>query len=69
MPAAEFRARLKELGWSQARLADKLEKAPHTIGKWANGELHVPGYMRFVFELLYGISAAEKKLRELHEND
>jgi len=69
MPAAEFRTRLRNLGWSQATLATKLRNNPHTVGKWASGEINVPGFMWLVFELLDGIRDAEKNLREMRERD
>jgi DNA-binding transcriptional regulator YiaG len=67
MSAADFRSQLRELGLSQAWLARKLGKAPHTVGKWAGGELRVPEYVAFTLELLNTIRRTEENLRQLRD--
>jgi len=69
MSGAEFSVRLRDLGVSNAWLARKLGKAPHTVGKWAHGELRVPEYVAFVLDLLLSIRDGQKKWTDLHEND
>ena len=44
MTAAELRARLNELGWTQRHLAKMLGITPRTVNRWATGALEVPVY-------------------------
>ena len=52
MTAADFRQALRELGISQAWLADKLRVAPSTVNHWATGKVRVQPWVAFVIELL-----------------
>jgi len=48
---AELLARLRELNWTQARLARRLDLDPNTVSRWlATGR--VPGYAREYLRLL-----------------
>ncbi|WP_020227122.1 DNA-binding transcriptional regulator [Acidovorax sp. MR-S7] len=44
MNGADLKAALKEIGWSQGRLARELGVNPVTVSRWATGQLEVPRY-------------------------
>lgn len=44
MNGAELKTALKEIGWSQGRLARELGVNPVTVSRWATGQLEVPRY-------------------------
>lgn len=46
MTAEEFKAALKQLGWSQGELARRFEMSRNGVGFWARGERPVPGYTK-----------------------
>lgn len=67
MPASQFRRWLDEAGISKAWLARKLGKAPHTVGKWADGRLRVPEYAVAYLELMRAIQQVEEKFALLQK--
>jgi len=44
MTATDLKRTLKDLGWTQAQLAERLGVDLATVSRWANGHLPVPQY-------------------------
>ena len=55
MTPKDLRAALDHLHWSQAELARRIDYAPNTVNRWAQGEIPIPGWLTAYLDAMTGM--------------